>query len=239
MTGTFCAKHPKGLSGKRCLSPFSPGLRLSLFLEHRKLHDEPGHPFATLPPDGPVMGLHRLVRDEQSQPGPLRFLGDKGVEESFASGLGGAGTRVLPRTVLLDPRPAARAPDRPGRAPETSRPAASTAFRSRLTSSWRNESPGRLNVDRFVRLAELQVDSSVPTRRLDQFDHFFNQGVERQFLERRGPRLAEGVRNRWRYDSISLSCRRATSSDSDRGPAGHSAWCKSMAIAAPVAELRS
>ena len=22
MTGTFCAKHPKGLSGKRCLSPF-------------------------------------------------------------------------------------------------------------------------------------------------------------------------------------------------------------------------
>ena len=22
VTGTFCAKHPKGLSGKRCLSPF-------------------------------------------------------------------------------------------------------------------------------------------------------------------------------------------------------------------------
>ena len=42
-TGTFCAKHPKGRSGKRCLSPFSPFSRRPRRGRTRK-------PRATAPP---------------------------------------------------------------------------------------------------------------------------------------------------------------------------------------------
>jgi len=40
VTGTFCAEHPSGLSGKRCLSPFSPGAMEELIKRARAVREE-------------------------------------------------------------------------------------------------------------------------------------------------------------------------------------------------------
>ena len=90
---------------------------------------------------------------------------------------------------------------------------------------------------RLIRLVEPQFDPGVLTSGADERQHVVNQRPDRA-TSRDSVSPRPSVRNRWRYVSMSVNCRFATSSVSQSGSSGHSCRCRSRASRAPVAAFR-